>query len=163
MTMPAVKYRYSPSNEPVAPAPSGTRASAPPRWRSSANISGAPGWMWASKASSAASSSSPKNAPSLREGIGSSGSMWMRLSATAGTIAQVSSSGSSARSAAIASAPGPASPANAPSITATERPRRKSGSSGSGGKCMTRIDVVTSSGAVRVQSRQTRSTSPARS
>ena len=69
------------------------------------------------------------------------------------------SPGSSARSAASAAAPASAPPAYAPSITTTERPRRNAGSSGSGGRCMIRIDVVISSGAVRVQACQARSTS----
>ena len=75
----------------------------------------------------------------------------------------MSISGSSARSAATAAAPSSGVPANAPSITTTERPDRNGGRSGSGGRCMIRNDVVTSSGAVRVQSRHARSTSACRS
>ena len=89
--------------------------------------------------------------------------MWIRLSTAGEDGAKVSISGSSARSAAIAAAPSSAPPAYAPSITTTERPDRNGGSSGSGGKCMIRIAVVSSSGAVSLSACQACSTSAWRS
>ncbi len=163
MTRPTPNRRYSPSMRPSAPACSGVRASAPPTCRSSAIRTGTPGWTGATNAASAASSSSPTVSPALRYGIGSSGSMWMWLTAAGDEAANVSISGSSARRAASASAPSAVLPAYAPSISTTDRPDRNGGSSGSGGKCMIRNAVVTSSGAARVQSRQARRTSAWRS
>ena len=96
-------------------------------------------------------------------GIGCSGSMWIRLRATGGTWANVSTSGASPRSGASTAAASATPPATAPSITTIERPRTNSGSSGSGGTCRMRADVVTSSGTVRVHSTHAASTSRARS
>ena len=52
--------------QPAAPPPAGTRPTAPPTCRSSANSTGEPGWIAAANASSATASIVPSTAPSPR-------------------------------------------------------------------------------------------------
>ena len=76
----------------------------------------------------------------MSAGIGSSGSLCRRDSATGGTMSNVSISGSRSRSAWTTSAPNARSPRIAASIVTNARPRRNSGISGIGGICMIRAD-----------------------
>ncbi len=164
--MPTPNVMYSPSKRASAPWPSGVRLRAPPRWRSSLISSGLPepGPAAATQASIAASGSSASmRPPPPIPGVGPSGSMWTRDSATGGIIAKVSISGSRSRSGASSAAPAASSPMKAPSITARARPRRNSGMSGSDGICIRRALVVASSGAVRVHAAQALRTSALRS
>ena len=129
----------------IAPWPGVARCSAPPPWRNSTISSGEPepGPATAISAWTASAGSWAISAVSPTDGIGSSGSWWMRTSAGAGTMPNRSSSGLSARSGSSTAG----SPWTAPSMITTLRPRSSSGSSSSGGSCMIRKDVVTWSGA----------------
>ena len=140
----------------IAPWPGVARSSAPPPWRNSTISSGEPepGPATAISAWTASAGSAEISAVAPTDGIGSSGSWWMRTSAGAGTMPNRSSSGSSARSGSSTAG----SPWTAPSMITTLRPRRNSGSSSSGGSCMIRKEVVTWSGASTAHAAQAVST-----
>ena len=150
------KARNCAANVASAPCSSGTRPSAPPSWRSSADSSEdvERGPTWSRKAPIAASGSSSTSVASETAGVGPSGSRWSRTSDRADTRANVSISGPiSRRAARIRSASGSV-PSTAPSMTASERPRRSSGICGNGGRLRIRKEVVTASGASGAQQAQ---------
>ena len=123
---------YGASNTSTAPCCSERRATAPPRWRISAERIGVP-TTCSTKRSIRWPSTSSSMPPSPVPGAGPSGSMCSRLSSATGIVATVSMTGPSARSGSSSRSPSSGSPDQIASTTTKDWPRTGSGISGIGG------------------------------